>query len=80
MFDHQDVIRFERIQQEHPELVQLSLMTSEEDEHVVSDSSTRLGHYVLCAPDVLDLVEFLPAKMVQAAARQDPEFARRLEA
>ncbi len=80
MFNHEDVIRFERIQREHPELVRLSLMTSDEDEHVVSDSSTRLGHYVLCAPDVLDLVEFLPPKMVQAAARQDPALARRLEA
>ncbi|MDO4797816.1 MAG: ATP-grasp domain-containing protein [Coriobacteriales bacterium] len=67
MFNQQDVRAFERIQEEHPELVRLWLMTAEEDEQVVSDSSTRLGHYVLSAPRAADLAPFLPPKLARAA-------------
>ncbi len=67
MFNREDVRAFERIQKEHPELVQLWLMTAEEDEQVVSDSSTRLGHYVLSAPTAQELAPFLPPKLARAA-------------
>ncbi len=67
MFNHDDVRRFERIKREHPELIQLSLMTAEEDDQVVMDSSTRLGHYVLSAPTPRELAPFLPTKLVRAA-------------
>ena len=40
------------------------------DGHEVTDSSTRLGHYILSAPHARDLADFLPDQMA-ALAREE---------
>lgn len=67
MFDRSDIERFDQIKRMHPDLVKLWLMTAEADDQIVSDSSTRLGHYVLSAPSAQDLAPFLPKEMARAA-------------
>lgn len=60
LFDEDDIRQMERIQRERPDLVRYACRTNEADGHEVTDSSSRLGHYVLQAADVFELEPYLP--------------------
>ncbi len=64
LFTRDDREILERVKREHPEMLCYELMTSEpSEEHVVSDSSTRLGHFILSAPSVDELEPYLPREL-----------------
>ncbi len=66
LFDESDLELLRSVQRDHPELVRYTHMTPPEEGqgHVVSDSSTRLGHFVMSAPSAEDLVAYLPEQLV----------------
>ena len=51
-----------------PDLIRYVRMTADADAtgQVVSDSSTRLGHFVIASPAVAELMPYLPAELVAA--------------
>lgn len=64
LFNNDDRKILEHVKREHPELLRYELMTVEPgEEHVVSDSSTRLGHFILSAPTVEGLAAYLPREL-----------------
>ena len=70
IFNEDDLRLYERIRHEHANLIRYEQMTGEADGHEVTDSSTRLGHYILSAPHARDLADFLPDQMA-ALAREE---------
>ena len=70
IFNEDDLRLYERIRREHADLIRYEQMTGEADGHEVTDSSTRLGHYILSAPHARDLADFLPEQMA-ALAREE---------
>ena len=67
IFDEDDLRLYERIRREHADLIRYEQMTGTTDGHEVTDSSTRLGHYILSTPHARDLAEFLPDQMAALA-------------
>ena len=67
IFNEDDLRLYERIRREHPDLIRYEQMTGKADGHEVTDSSTRLGHYILSAPHARDLADFLPDQMAALA-------------
>ena len=65
LFEQEDLALFEQLRTQRPDLLRYSLMTAEVDESgcitEVTDSSTRLGHFVIAASEVDDLLPWLPA-------------------
>lgn len=68
LFDDSDRRVLERVRRERPDLVRHVHMTADPQVagQVVSDSSTRLGHFVISAPDASELMPYLPTAMVEA--------------
>ena len=68
LFDDADRRVLERVRHERPDLIRYVHMTADADAtgQVVSDSSTRLGHFVIASPAVAELMPYLPAELVAA--------------
>jgi biotin carboxylase len=68
IFDDADMAVLERIRSEHPELVAYEQMTADgTGAHDVTDSSTRLGHFVMSAPSATQLAPYLPKQLAAYA-------------
>lgn len=68
LFGSEDRVWYERLLREHPDLVRYSYLADVADGgREVTDSSKRLGHVVLSAPDVRDLLPHLPEELVGTA-------------
>lgn len=71
LFDEDDRKLLERINNEQPELLRYVYISPDaEDSHVISDSSTRLGHFVMSAPRAEDLLPYLPKELAGAGKGQ----------
>ncbi len=70
MFNQADCDLFQQVKREHPELICYECMTADPQSstHEVTDSSTRLGHYVMSAPDATALMPYLPESLVASFA------------
>ena len=67
IFNEDDLRLYEHIRREHADLIRYEQMTGKPDGHEVTDSSTRLGHYILSAPHARDLADFLPEEIAALA-------------
>ena len=67
LFDADDVRSFEELKKARPELVRYAHMTADADSHAVTDSSTRLGHFVIASPKVTELADYLPDQLAHVA-------------
>ena len=67
IFNEDDLRLYEHIRREHADLIRYEQMTGKPDGHAVTDSSTRLGHYILSAPHARDLADFLPEEIAALA-------------
>ena len=54
--DHPDFVRYVHLDEE-------ALRKAQAGSHHITDSSTRLGHFVMSAPGVADLAPYLPAEL-----------------
>ena len=71
LFNAEDEALLAQVEREHPELVAYKQMTSDDtDGHSVTDSSTRLGHFVMSAASAAELAPYLPEQLA-AYARGD---------
>ena len=71
IFDDADRKVLDQIKVERPELLQYEYMTSEPgEEHDVTDSSTRYGHFVMSAPSVKELAPYLPEELSFAGMKE----------
>ena len=71
LFNAEDEALLDQVEREHPELVAYKQMTSDDsDGHSVTDSSTRLGHFVMSAASAAELAPYLPEQLA-AYARGD---------
>lgn len=69
LFDADDCKILERVKSEHPEMLRYEFMTGDPTSgQVVSDSSTRLGHFVICSPNADELACYLPNELRLYAA------------
>lgn len=67
IFNEDDLELYEHIRRDHADLIRYEQMTGKPDGHEVTDSSTRLGHYILSAPHARDLADFLPREIAALA-------------
>ena len=67
LFDADDVRSFEELKKARPELVRYAHMTTDGGPHAVTDSSTRLGHFVIASPKVTELADYLPDQLAHVA-------------
>ena len=65
LFNDDDRRILERVRAERPDIIRYVYMTAAEDApaHEVTDSSTRLGHFVMSTPDIAELLPFLPGEL-----------------
>lgn len=62
LFGSDDIALLERLREQRPDLLRYSLLTATEPRGGVVDSSTRLGHFVIAAPDPAELLPWLEAR------------------
>ena len=67
LFDESDVRLFEELKKAHPELIRYAHMTTEGNSHAVTDSSTRLGHFVIASHEATELADYLPDQLARVA-------------
>lgn len=69
LFDEEDFRVLDRLRVERPDLICAEWFDSDEDtmSRVVSDSSTRRGHFIMAADDACEFAPYLPASMARAA-------------
>lgn len=68
LFGREDFALLDRIGRERPDLMRYSYVTGTADNAAaITDSSTRLGHFVLAAPRVSDLAPYLPPELKASA-------------
>ena len=77
MFDAEDLRLFKRLKQERPDLIRYECMTADDvdlsgetsipDASAVTDSSTRLGHFVIASSNPADLAPWLPDALARVA-------------
>ena len=67
LFDESDVRLFEELKKAHPELIRYAHMTAEGNSHAVTDSSTRLGHFVIASHKATELADYLPDQLAHVA-------------
>ena len=74
LFNEDDRLLLQRVRAEHPEFVQYvhldeaALAEARQGAHEVTDSSTRLGHFIMSAPNVHDLAPYLPPELAGVAS------------
>lgn len=67
LFDEADLALCEQAQRECPELVRYTYLEPSAGAHGVTDSSTRLGHFVMASESPSDLVPYLPEPLAVVA-------------
>ena len=67
LFDENDVRLYHSLQQAHPKLIRYAYMTAHNTTGTVTDSSTRLGHFVMASPDASELADYLPEQLAPIA-------------
>ena len=67
LFNKDDLELLERLRHERPDLLRYELMTATLGEAAVTDSSTRLGHFVISAPAAAELAPYLPDELARIA-------------
>lgn len=67
LFDAPDLQVLEELRRSRPDLLRYELMTADPGSAEVTDSSTRLGHFVISAPTTAELAPFLPDELARIA-------------